>query len=189
MKKADALSLVQKELPEKRLIHTMGVVEAAIQLAEQYGADKEKAELAAILHDLAKYWPRDAMRLLIEESPIDNALLTYHLSLWHAPVGAYYIEKHGLTADQEILDAIRFHTTGRRGMTLLEKIVFLADYIEPGRRFPGVDDVRAIAKENLDLAVLQALINTMKLLIDRKQQIHPDTINAYNDIIELNREA
>lgn len=183
MEKDDAIELVKKELPEKRFNHTIGVMETSVKLAEKYHGDVEKAELAAILHDIAKYWSRETMTTIIKESDISDELLNYHLSLWHAHVGADYMNKHGVH-DEEIIWAIRYHTTGRKGMTLLEKIVFLADYIEPGRRFPGVEDVRELAEKNLDAAVVQALMNTMTLLIDRKQQIHPDTVDAYNDLVK-----
>lgn len=186
MNKVEALELVRKELPEKRYKHTLGVVDTAVMLANKYGAHVESAEMAAILHDVAKYWSEETMTQLILEGDIPDDLLNYHQSLWHAHVGAYYLKKNGFV-NQDIIKAIKYHTTGRAHMSLLEKIVFLADYIEPGRRFPGVDEVRLLAENDLDQAVMQSLINTMNLLLERGKQIHPDTVNAYNHLVK-NRE-
>ncbi|MCP6368247.1 bis(5'-nucleosyl)-tetraphosphatase (symmetrical) YqeK, partial [Klebsiella pneumoniae] len=80
--------------------------------------------------------------------------------LWHAPVGAFLVRNEVGITDKEVLDAIAYHTSGRPGMTLLEKIVYVADYIEPGRRFPGVDEVRELAKKDLNAALIQSLKNT-----------------------------
>ena len=103
----------------------------------------------------------------VEDIPKD--LLDYHHELWHAPAGAYLVQQEVGITDAEILDAIRYHTTGRVGMTLLEKVIYLADYIEPGRKFPGVDEVRQLAKHNLNQAVCQALENTIYFLERQKQ--------------------
>ncbi|MGV3487554.1 MAG: bis(5'-nucleosyl)-tetraphosphatase (symmetrical) YqeK [Tuberibacillus sp.] len=187
MNKEEALAQVKKLLPEKRYIHTLGVVESASELSIRYGADKEKAEMAAILHDIAKYFPVEQLREYIEtHDEIPSGMLLYHPSLWHAPVGAVYVKEQFGINDQDVLDAITYHTTGRTGMTLLEKIVFLADYIEPGRAFPGVDEVREMAKASLDLAVAKALANTTLFLVENYKQVYPDTLAAYNDLIKDN---
>ncbi|WP_027725730.1 bis(5'-nucleosyl)-tetraphosphatase (symmetrical) YqeK [Tuberibacillus calidus] len=186
MDKETALSEVKKRLPEKRYAHTLRVMECAVELAKRYGADPAKAELASALHDIAKYFPEEEMRAIIQSrETLPDLLLDYHPSVWHAPVGAIYIkETFGLT-DPDILAAITYHTTGRSGMSVLEKVVFLADYIEPGRSFPGVDEVREMAKEDLDLAVAQALANTVRFLVENYSQVYPDTLSAYNDLIQV----
>jgi predicted HD superfamily hydrolase involved in NAD metabolism len=187
MNKEEALHEVKNLLPEKRYQHTLGVVESAIDLANRYGGNVERAEMAAILHDIAKFFPVDVLRGFIEShKEIQNDVLSYHPSLWHAPVGAFYVKEQFNIDDQDILDAITYHTTGRQGMTLLEKIVFLADYIEPGRKFPGVDEVREMAETDLDLAVAKALANTTLFLVENYKQVYPDTISAYNDLIKNN---
>lgn len=184
MDRAKALALVKEQLTDKRYEHTVGVMETAIQLAEKYGADSKKAELAAIFHDYAKFRPKEEMEKIIVEQNMPKQLLEYHSELWHAPVGAYLVCIEAGIRDEDILQAIRFHTTGNKAMNMLDKIVFLADYIEPGRRFPGVDDVRKAALENLDEAVLMALRNTIKFLMDKKQPIYPDTLETYNALIK-----
>jgi predicted HD superfamily hydrolase involved in NAD metabolism len=183
MNREKALALVKEQITERRYIHTLGVVESAIELAERYGADVKKAELAAIFHDYAKFRPKEEMEQIIIAEKMDPALLEYNMELWHAPVGAYLVNKEAGIQDDEILDAIAYHTSGRVGMSLLDKVVYLADYIEPGRSFPGVDEVRQTAKQNLDHAVIQALRNTVVFLMKRNQAIYPDTFKTYNDLI------
>jgi predicted HD superfamily hydrolase involved in NAD metabolism len=106
------------------------------------------------------------------------------MELWHAPVGAYLVEKEVGIVDSDILNAIRFHTSGRPNMTLLEKIIYVADYIEPGRHFPGVEEVRELAKLSLNKALIMAIHNTIVFLMKKKQQIYPDTFLTYNDLVK-----
>lgn len=184
MKREQALAIVKDQLTESRYIHTVGVMETAITLAKTYNADAKKAELAAIFHDYAKYRPIEEMRLIIIEQQMPKELLSFHSELWHAPVGTYLVEKEVGIKDSEVLSAIKYHTTGRANMTLLEKIIFVADYIEPGRSFPGVEGVRKIANENINRAAVQALRNTVTFLMSRNATVYPDTINAYNDLVQ-----
>lgn len=183
MDQNEALQIVKEQLPEKRYIHTLGVLASAIELAKRFDVDIEKASMAAIFHDYAKYRPLEEMRQIIKDSRLPQDLLDYNGELWHAPVGAILVEKEVGIIDQEVLSAIRFHTSGRANMTKLEKVIYLADYIEPGRRFPGVDEVRALAIQDLDEALLQAIGNTITFLISKKQLIYPDTFRAYNDLM------
>src|SRR5690606_34869812 len=156
MKREEALEIVKKQITEHRYKHTLGVMETAIELAQKYGEDKKKAEIAAIFHDYAKFRDKEEMKSIILTQQMDKELLQYNSELWHAPVGAYLVEKEVNINDTAILDAIRYHTSGRPGMTLLEKIIYLADYIEPGRHFPGVEEVRDLAKEDLNKALIQS---------------------------------
>jgi predicted HD superfamily hydrolase involved in NAD metabolism len=183
MNRETALSLVKSQMTEHRYQHTLGVVETSIKLANQYGADPLKAEFAAIFHDYAKFRPKDEMKQIILSQGMSKDLLEYNEELWHAPVGAYLVEKEAGITDREILDAIKYHTSGRIGMTLLEKIVFLADYIEPGRHFPGVDEVREVAEKELDTAVFLSVRNTILFLMKKNQRIYPDTFYMYNDLL------
>lgn len=184
MNQSEALQIVKEQLTEHRYTHTIGVMETAIVLAEQYGADVKKAELAAIFHDYAKFRPKEEMAKIIAEQNMPTELLDYHSELWHAPVGAYLVEKEVGITDGEILNAIQYHTSGRPGLTLLEKIIYLADYIEPGRHFPGVEEVRQLAKIDLDQALLRAIQNTILFLMKKNQRIYPDTFHTYNDLVK-----
>lgn len=184
MDRNTALAIVEKQLTQRRYEHTLRVTDTALSLSEKYGTDREKTELAGILHDYAKYRPKEEMAAIIEKDDgLPDELLCYNIELWHAPVGAILVEEETGMTDSDILRAIRYHTTGRAGMTLLEKVIFLADYIEPGRNFPGVDHVRQLAGIDLDAAIIQALSNTVGFLMEKKQKVHPDTFAAYNSLV------
>lgn len=190
MDRDTALQIVKKHLPERRYIHTLGVTDTAVALAKRYGADERKAELAGIFHDYAKYRPKEEMEHIIQQENMPQDLLKYDSELWHAPVGAYLVKKEIGITDEDILDAIRHHTTGRPGMTTLEKVVFLADYIEPNRSFPGVEEVREKAKKSLDEALVLSLQNTIRFLLSKNQLIYPQTVATYNDLLrKMNQEV
>ncbi|WP_423799143.1 bis(5'-nucleosyl)-tetraphosphatase (symmetrical) YqeK [Neobacillus sp. SAB-20_R2A] len=187
MERDVALKLVKEQLTEHRYQHTLGVMETAIELARRYGADEKKAETAAIFHDYAKFRPKEEMKEIIRTQGFSQDLLRFNAELWHAPAGTYLVEKEAGIQDREILDAIRYHTSGRPGMSLLEKIIYLADYIEPGRHFPGVMEVREMAKENLDKALIQSVKNTILFLMKKNQTVYPETFHTYNDLIQNGR--
>ncbi|GIN38574.1 bis(5'-nucleosyl)-tetraphosphatase (symmetrical) YqeK [Heyndrickxia oleronia] len=183
MERNKALEIVAKQLTEKRYTHTLGVMETAIDLAKLYKADEKKAELAAIFHDYAKFRPLEEMKKIIIEQKFDPFLLQYNPELWHAPVGAYLIQEEVGIKDVEIINAVRYHTSGRMNMTLLEKIIYLADYIEPGRQFPGVEEARKLAKKDLDEALIYSVKNTIIFLMNKNQAVYPDTFTFYNDLV------
>ncbi|TCJ04240.1 bis(5'-nucleosyl)-tetraphosphatase (symmetrical) YqeK [Cytobacillus praedii] len=178
-----ALLKVKEQLTDHRYTHTLGVMETAIRLARKYGANEKKAELAAIFHDYAKFRPKEEMKQIIMDQKMDARLLQFNSELWHAPVGAFLVHKEAGIEEEEILDAIRFHTSGRVGMTLLEKIIYLADYIEPGRHFPGVEEVREIAEKSLNEALIKSISNTIFFLMKKGQLVFPATFHTYNDLI------
>ncbi|MBN6186235.1 bis(5'-nucleosyl)-tetraphosphatase (symmetrical) YqeK [Aneurinibacillus sp. BA2021] len=185
MKREQLLEAVRQQITKHRYEHTVGVMETAISLAHQYGADPEKAETAAILHDYCKFWPEEEMRRIIENTPhIPKDLLDYDKELWHAHVGAEVVRRDLGIEDEEILDAIRYHTSGRENMTVLEKVVCLADYMEPGRHFPGVDEIRAAAEEDLDRALAKGLGGTITFLVNREKSIYPLTVLARNSLVK-----
>lgn len=187
MNQSEALAIVKEHLTEHRYQHTIGVMETAILLARQYAVDEKKAEIAAIFHDYAKFRPKEEMKQIILAEKMAPELLQYNSELWHAPVGAFLVEKEVGIADMEILNAIKYHTSGRVGMSILEKIIYLADYIEPGRQFPGVEEVRELAKKDLQLALIRAVQNTISFLMNKNQPIFPDTFHTYNDLIANRR--
>ena len=150
----------------------------AVALAEVYGVPQEQARIAAILHDVAKYADRDWMRSLIEKENMDPLLLDYHHELWHAPVGAYLAAYEFGVEDQEILDAIRYHTTGRATMSDLEKIVYIADMIEPSRKFPGVERLRAMRNDGLDRLMEASIRQSIEFLSSKNQPVYPDSLKC-----------
>jgi len=175
---------VREQMTEHRFIHTLGVALTAEALARQYGADPKEADLAGILHDYCKFWERKKMEEIIQkEESMPSDLLRYDKELWHAPVGAYIVERDLGVTNPMVLDAIRYHTSGRQNMTLLDKILWLADYIEPGRQFPGVEEIRELARKNLNEALAKALGNTLMFLIKQNKKIYPLTVEAYNGML------
>ncbi|MEY8445986.1 bis(5'-nucleosyl)-tetraphosphatase (symmetrical) YqeK [Enterococcus ratti] len=171
---------VQMRMSERRFKHVLGVEETAIALAAKYGASIEKASIAALTHDYAKERPDDEFISVIEREEYDPNLLHYGNAIWHGLVGASFVEKELGITDEEILQAIRVHTTGAAQMSLLDKIIYVADYIEPGRSFPGVQDAREIALLDLDEAVAFETKRTLVHLVEQEQQIYPKTIETYN---------
>ena len=184
MTRKQALEYVRPALKTVRYEHTVRVVDQAVELAERFGADATKAEMAGAFHDYAKYKPLNLMKRWIEQDRrLPKDLLDYHHELWHGPVGALMLEQELGLEDADILSAISSHTTGKKHMSVLDKVVFLADYIEPGRDFPGVEEVREIAETNLDHACSLALKNTIVFLVGKERTVYPDTFHAYNDLI------
>ncbi|PYZ94221.1 phosphohydrolase [Salipaludibacillus keqinensis] len=184
MNEKKAFETVRHSLKPRRFEHTERVVEQATKLAEKYGGDFKKIRMAAILHDYAKYRPTEEMRQkVMKNSTLPMRLLDYGDELLHSFVGAVYVKEELDIKDEVILSAIRYHTTGRAGMTLEEKIVFLADYIEPGRTFPEAAEARKLAEDDLDLACLASLKNTIIHLSNKSLAIYPDTFEAYNDFV------
>lgn len=188
MNREEALLIVKEQITEHRYLHTIGVMETAIKLANRYGEDEKKAETAAIFHDYAKFRPKEEMKRIIIKENMSSDLLLFDAELWHAPVGAYLVEQEVGITDLDILSAIKYHTSGRVNMTLLEKIIYLADYIEPGRNFPGVDEVREVAEVDLDLAIIMAIRNTISFLLKKNQMIYPETFLTYNFMVQQYRQ-
>ncbi|WP_066049890.1 bis(5'-nucleosyl)-tetraphosphatase (symmetrical) YqeK [Robertmurraya korlensis] len=185
MERAKALEIVKEQLTDHRYQHTLGVVETALKLAKKYGANEKQAELAAIFHDYAKFRPKEEMKQIIIQERMPEELLFYNSELWHAPVGAYLVENEVGINDHEVLEAIRYHTSGRPQMSLLEKIIYVADYIEPGRQFPGVDEVRQVANKNLNEALLLSIQNSIIFLVKKKRAVFPLTLETYNYFIHI----
>ena len=175
---------VKRQMNERRLHHTLGVARTAKELARRFGVDPEKAEIAAILHDYCKQWPEEKIRKVIETTTdVPEDLLLYSKEIWHAHAGAEIVRRELEIEDEEILNAIRYHTTGRIEMSLLEKVVCLADYIEPGRKYPGVNEIRRQAVSGIDQALVEAFANTISFLVQRKSKVYPVTFLTYNNLV------
>jgi predicted HD superfamily hydrolase involved in NAD metabolism len=172
---------VARRLPAGRFAHVLRVAETAVILADRFGEDKEKAETAALLHDVAKAMPKEELRQIVEEEGDPARVLGFHHELWHGPAGAVISHKEFGITDTDILAAVRFHTTGRAGMSRLEKVIFTADMIEPGRTFPGAEKLREEARHSLDAAVLACSAHNLQYLAGVRAAIHPDTLRCYND--------
>ncbi|MBU6080691.1 bis(5'-nucleosyl)-tetraphosphatase (symmetrical) YqeK [Allobacillus halotolerans] len=178
-----ALAESKKVLSSKRQAHVERVTEEALQLAKLYHADQEQVGIAAALHDYAKEFDKAFLTKTIESSVhLPKDLLLFNEELLHGPAGAELIRRKFNIEEKNILHSIRYHTTGRARMSLEEKIVFLADYIEPGRDFPAVYKVRELATEDLNEACRYSLRETIQFLMSKNQLIYPDTFHAYNEL-------
>lgn len=178
------LNYLQEHLKKSRYEHTLGVCKSAIELAEIYSGDKKKAKIAALLHDCGKYLSsNEIIDIMKKEKYHMDKVEENFPEIMHGRAGAYIAKEIMGIDDEEILDAIRFHTTGKEDMNLLEKIIYLADYIEPYRSYKGVDELREKAFLDLDEALLLAYNNTLKFVLDKGQLIHMDTIKARNKLL------
>lgn len=173
----------------KRYEHSLRVVDIAAKLAKIYNADVEKVKTAALFHDCAKFQEeRSLLKRISDFDIILDKVMQTNKELIHGPLGSKIAELEYGISDKEVLDAIYYHTTGRVNMTLLEKIVYIADYIEPRRNFPGVEEIRAMAFKDLDESILMAMDNTILFLIKNNNLIHPNTLEARNCFI-LNKKS
>ncbi|AFS69885.1 MULTISPECIES: bis(5'-nucleosyl)-tetraphosphatase (symmetrical) YqeK [Exiguobacterium] len=188
MRLEEAKQIIEQTLPEKRYIHTLGVVETAIQLAQQNGVSKEQAALAAMLHDYAKYRNVSYMRTIAVELGLDD-LLMYDDELLHAPIGAELVKRELGIEDASIYQAIANHTTGAPNMPLLDQVIFVADAIEPNRNYPGVEQLRQIAQKDLTQAVIATLVQTIEFLCKKQTVIFPLTIETYNAFVAEKRKG
>jgi predicted HD superfamily hydrolase involved in NAD metabolism len=176
---------LKKNLKEIRYTHTLGVRNASISLAAQYGEDIKKAEIAGILHDCAKNLKNeDLLKMALESGYKIDYISMVEPQLLHGLCGSIIAEKTMGVSDKYILDSIIYHTTGRENMTRLDKIIYLADYIEPNRNFQGVDYLRNLSYIDLDKAMLYAFDNTIKYVISKGKLIHMETIKGRNYILQ-----
>ncbi|WP_265455194.1 bis(5'-nucleosyl)-tetraphosphatase (symmetrical) YqeK [Enterococcus sp. HY326] len=171
---------VQMAMSEKRFLHVLGVEKTAIELAKRFGGHIEQAALAGLTHDYAKERPDEEFELVIYRDGYDLNLLKYGNAIWHGLIGADFVERELKITDQAVLQAVRLHTTGAAQMTLLDKILYVADYIEPGRDFPGVEEARKLAEVDLDAAVAFETKHTLAHLLENEQLIYPKTLETYN---------
>jgi len=168
---------LKTELDKARYEHTIGVMDTAACLAMRYDCDIEKAEVAGLLHDCAKCIPNDNKLRMCKKFGIEITSAEKKAPfLLHAKLGAYIARKEYDVEDQEILSAIACHTTGKPEMSLLDKIIFIADYIEPGRdKAPCLPEVRRLAFQDIDKALIHILQDTLSYLEESGQQIDPTT--------------
>lgn len=178
-----ARELLKNNISPNLFTHSMGVEETALRLAAAYGVDGEKVSFSGLMHDYGKIFSNDILHRIAMENALVDDLTLQEPALLHAPVGAWLLKRDLGIDDGEILEAVRMHTTGVAGMSLLARIVYLADYIEPGRTCPGVKDIREIAFSDLDRAFLGAVNLTIKYVLEREKIVHPNSISFRNSLV------
>ncbi|MBT9283575.1 MAG: bis(5'-nucleosyl)-tetraphosphatase (symmetrical) YqeK [Hydrogenibacillus schlegelii] len=172
---------LRAELSPKRYRHVLDVAETARTLAPRAGVPEEEAVLAALLHDRCREWPKAELEAVLRRYR-DVVWLDYAPVIWHGPVASYVArERYGIE-NVRVLEAIYYHTTGRGAMSSLDLVLWVADYIEPGRTFPEADVARKLAETDLEAAFRYGLSRSLIELIERGEKIHPAMWQAYNAI-------
>ncbi len=190
MKATRYQELMEELLNDKLYMHSRGVAEAAAFLAKSYGEDKEKAYFAGIVHDYGKRYKQEELIEKADQMELHLDPVTRRESrLLHAPVGAALLQSELQVKDPDVLRAVYYHTTGRKNMTGLEKIIYLADYIEEGRDFEGSEKIRKIARENPDRALLAAVEFAIRSVLERGLLLHPRSVAFRNSLVLARRES
>lgn len=188
MTEQKARRLAKKRLSAKRYQHTLNVRRMAVKLAKRWGADPEKAALAALLHDTAKELPREEMLQILN----DNAIMAENAQnrpspVWHGICAAILAQTQWGVEDEEVLSAIRCHTTGKPGMSLLDEIVFLADMTSAERDYPEVDCLRKLEKKDIHQAIREALEMNLHWLEESGKPVDEETRAALEDLRQRER--
>ena len=176
--------ILKSRLNEKRYYHSLCVADEAKRLAGKYGGNEEKAYLAGLLHDITKNSPDEEHLQIFKESDIILSDIEKNAKkLWHAMSGAEYVKRVIGVDDPEIIDAIRYHTTAKENMSLLAKILYLADFTSADRDYEDVDVIRKYVDESLDKAFVYALQYSITDLVSQGRAVHIDTVEAYNQAV------
>lgn len=177
-------NLLKRRLTEKRYHHSLAVAVEAKRLAAKYGGDETKAELSGLLHDITKNASEEEhLNIFSSFDIILNDIEKRAYKLWHAISGAAYVKNILKLDDEEIIDAIRYHTTAKAGMSKLALILYIADFTSADRDYEDVDVIRKLADESLEKAYIYALKFSIKDLVENGKAVHNDTVNAYNEAV------
>lgn len=189
MNYAQMLDALEKDLTAKRFRHSWGVSQTAERLALRHGLDAAQASIAGLLHDCARELSKKELLSTAEAFGIVmNDVERAEPVLLHAPIAAHWAaEKYGVT-DQAVCQAIAVHTVGAKTMSPLDKVLYLADMIEPGRQYPGVEELRVLADIDLDQALLSALEQSIRYILQGGGLLHPATIEARNSLLLQQRQ-
>jgi nicotinate-nucleotide adenylyltransferase len=176
--------LIEERLSNHRYVHSLNVAKSSFLLAQKYGADEEKAYLAGLLHDICKeVSDEEQLKILTDFAIIKDSVSKSQPKLWHAITGSLYVKEILGIEDSDIINAIRYHTTGRASMSILEKVLYIADFISDDRTYEGVENLRLAAKESMEKAMDIALTFSIMELIGKGKPIHIDTLHAYNQLV------
>lgn len=180
----DYREIIKQKVNPQRYAHCLAVSEQAVRFARRFGADEHQALLAGLLHDITKDYTRAQHEAVFEKhgivlSDVERAAM----KLWHAISGAAVLQYELGIADAGLLAAVRYHTTARAGMSLLEKIIYLADFTSADRSFEGVGALRGAVEQSLENGLLAAYVFSIRELLEKTAAIHPDTVAAYNELV------
>ncbi len=173
--------ILRTKMSGKRYKHSLAVSEEAVRLAKKYGADVEAAEEAGLLHDITKEVDEETHKFIIAQRETLTELEDKTHKLWHAMSGAAYVQNQLKVTNEDIINAIRYHTTARAGMSLLEKVIFIADFTSADRDYRDVNVMRKKADKSLEAALRYSLGYTIKDIQKHGGTVHPDTLEAYEE--------
>ncbi|WP_415933576.1 bis(5'-nucleosyl)-tetraphosphatase (symmetrical) YqeK [Ruminococcus champanellensis] len=177
-------AFLKARLSKKRYTHSLNVAHEAQRLAELYGEDPEKAYFAGLMHDVCKELPAEEQEELVRASSFvvsKEELVTK--PVWHGIAGAYFLQVRMGVTDPDVLNAVRYHTVGRAGMTRLEEIVYLADLISEDRTYDGVEQMRQLCLTSINAAMLEGIRFSIETTLKKGGYLPPVTVEAYNQYI------
>lgn len=179
---------IKTRLSEHRYMHSIGVMEKAGELAEYYGLDINKARVIGLAHDIAKQMSKEETKEYVEEYGIElDQIEVLNTSLIHAKIGAD-ICKREYDFDEQMVNAVKYHTTGNPKMDLMAKIIFMADKIEENRHYIGIERRRELTLKDIDMAIIETIDYTTQYCIEKNELIHPDSINTRNYLLKIKKE-
>jgi predicted HD superfamily hydrolase involved in NAD metabolism len=181
----EALVVISTRLSSRRYNHSLQVAQVAREMAGHYGADPDKAYITGLLHDYAKGMPApELLKIAVAHNLLEDEVDSLVPDLLHAPVGAFLLRSELAIDDEEVLQAVKRHTLGALRMSDLDKIIYLADMIEPGRDFPGLERLKCLAWRDLDEGMLFGLESTIKYCLDEHRILHPLTVRVRNYFLQ-----
>lgn len=177
-------TLIRAKMGDYRFNHSVNVASEAVELARLYGADQDLAYLAGILHDVTKEVPKEEqLQIIADGGIILDSVQQNAPKLWHSISGSVYIKNELGIDNPDVINAVRYHTTGRAGMSLLEKIIFTADFTSAERSYDGADIMREKSRRSLEEAMLFACKYTIGSLSSKELAIHRDQLDLYNELV------
>ncbi len=177
--------IIREKLDDYRFHHSLCVADEAQRLAIKYGLDKDKAYIAGLLHDVTKNISfEEHLKLASRFGIMLNDTEIESPNILHGITGSAYMKCELGIKDEDIISAVRYHTTAKADMSLFEKIIYLADFTSADRKYPDVNVMRDLVDKNLLEAMHYSLSYTIKSLVSKGSVIHPDTLYAYNFVIE-----
>ena len=180
----DYIAIIREKLDDYRYNHSLCVAKEAKRLAILYGENSDDAYLAGLLHDITKnLTPQEHLKIFDDFGIMLTDVEKSSIPVWHGISASVYLKNILKVQNENIISAIRYHTTGKSNMTLFEKLIYLADFTSSDRNYPDVDIMRNLVNTSIEEAMLYSLRFTIKDLISKNRAVHPDTLNAYNEIL------
>ena len=184
LKTSEYKDFIRQKMGDYRFTHSVNVADEAVALAKIYGCDEELAYTAGILHDVTKEFPKDEqLQIIADGGIILDSVQKNAPKLWHSISGSVYVRDYLGIKNNDIINAVRYHTTGRAGMSLLEKIIYIADFTSAERSYKDVDIMRELSRKTIEDAMLFSCKFTITDLSSKELAIHRDQLDCYNELV------